>query len=190
MKNTVSVTLIVFLLMSVASCSDNDEQADAHSAFFDNLSALCGETFTGEASYPDDPDHPLVATELRTYLSSCDEDMIRIELYRDSDYWHGAWVLEKRHDGLHLFHDHLGDERTEEDLGENDSHGYGGYADDRGSATRQHFPADDVTAQMIPEAATNVWMMELDLEDGIFTYYLERHDEPRFRAELSKADNY
>lgn len=189
MKYPFSVSILVLLLTGISACN-NQEPADSHSAFFQNLSALCGETFTGEASYPDDPDHPLVATELRTHLSSCDEDMIRIELYRNSDYWHGAWILEKRDEGLHLYHDHLGKERTEENLGDDDAHGYGGYADDRGSATRQYFPADEVTAQMLPEAATNVWMMELDLENGIFTYYLERHDEPRFRAELSKASVY
>jgi hypothetical protein len=93
-------------------------------------------------------------------------------------------VLELRDEGLHLYHDHLGDVRTMEDLGDGDYHGYGGYADDRGSGIRQYFPADDVTAEMIPAAATNVWMMELDLENDRFIYYLERHDQPRFRAEL------
>ncbi len=166
--------------------SETVKQNESQAAFFDNLSTLCGETFKGQASYPDDEDHPLVGTELRTYISECDDSMIRIELYRDSDYWHGAWVLERREEGLHLFHDHLGDVRTMEELGEDDFHGYGGYADDRGSATVQYFPADEVTAEMIPEAATNVWMMEMDLEAGRFIYYLERHGEPRFRAELSK----
>ncbi len=156
-----------------------------HQAFFDNLSQLCGETLVGDGVYPeDDPDHQLVGTGLRNYISECEEDHIRIELYRNGgEYWHGAWVLEKRERGLHLFHDHLGDERTEEDL-DGASHGYGGYANHDGTPTRQYFPADEVTAEMLPEAATNVWMMELDLDAGTFVYYLERHDAPRFRAEM------
>ncbi len=155
-----------------------------HEAFFANLSGLCGETFMGDGVYPDDPDHPLVDTGLRNYVSECTDDLVRIELYRnEGEYWHGAWVLEKRAGGLHLFHDHLGDERTEEDL-DGASHGYGGYASLDGTATRQYFPADDVTAEMIPPAATNVWMMEMDLDEGTFVYYLERDDEPRFRAEM------
>ncbi len=153
-------------------------------AFFENLSGFCGETFAGESTYPENENHVLVGTRLRAHLSECSNDMIRIELYRDSDYWHGAWVLEKRDEGLHLFHDHLGDERTMDDLGEDDAHGYGGYASDAGSATHQFFPADDATAEMLPEAATNVWLMELDLQNDRFIYYLERHDQPRFRAEL------
>ena len=161
-----------------------DPQPFAQADFFENLSSLCGETFIGQSTYPEDTSHVLVGTELRTHLSHCDDQMIRIELYRDRDYWHGAWVLEWREKGLHLFHDHLGEVRTMEDLGDDDAHGYGGYATDLGSPTRQYFPADDVTAEMLPEAATNVWMMELDLENDRFIYYLERHDQPRFRAEL------
>ncbi len=187
------VLKIFSLLLILTACADGErtdetlefEMENPQAAFLTNLSSLCGEWFSGESTYPDNPDHPLVATELRTHISECDEDMVRIELYRDGDYWHGAWVLEMREEGLHLYHDHLGEVRTEEELGDDDYTGYGGYADERGSATFQFFPADDVTGEIIPEAATNVWMMDLDLENGVFVYYLERHDEPRFRAELT-----
>jgi len=155
-----------------------------HQAFFANLRRLCGETLTGDGVYPDDPEHPLVATGLRNHISECADGLVRIELYRNGgDYWHGAWVLEMRPQGLHLFHDHLGDERTEEDL-DGAAHGYGGYASHDGTPTRQYFPADEVTAEMFPAAATNVWMMELDLDAGTFVYYLERNQDPRFRAEM------
>jgi hypothetical protein len=186
---------ITFILLSLAllftACSSQDEvtpevtsEISAQDAFFANLSSLCGETFTGAATYPEEGDHVLVGTTLRNYVSACTEDMVRIELYRkDGTYWHGAWVIEKRPEGLHLFHDHLGEERTMEYLIEtNNSHGYGGYATDAGSATRQFFAADEVTADMLPEASTNVWMMDINLEEGVFTYYLERHELPRFRA--------
>ncbi len=194
MKYSVFTVLVAGLFL-FSACEQDDrppevtapvEIPEVHVAFLDNLKDLCGETFTGEATYPDDPDHPLVATELRTHISQCEDDMVRIELIRDGDFWHGAWVLEMRDQGLHLFHDHLGDVRTMEDLGEGDFHGYGGYASDAGSGTIQYFPADEVTADIIPAAATNVWMMELDLENDTFIYYLERHDRPRFRAELNR----
>ncbi len=170
---------------------DHDEMALAtldpvHAEFMDNLRGLCGATFEGRGTYPDEADvddHPLIGTGLRNVISECTDTMVRIELYReDGEYWHGAWVLEARPGGLHLFHDHIGD-RTPEEVGDA-SHGYGGYADDRGTATRQYFPADEVTAQMIPAAETNVWMMDMDLDAGTFVYYLERHGEPRFRAEM------
>ncbi len=184
------VFLLVLMTGFVISGCEREEvvEPDPHEAFFQNLSTFCNKMFSGEATFPDVPDHPLVDTELRIHFSSCDDDITRIELYRDVDYWHGAWVLERRDHGLHLYHDHLGDVRTEEDLGENDAHGYGGYADDRGTAVRQYFPADEVTAEMLPEAATNVWMIELNLEEEQFIYYLERHDEPRFRTVFNLAE--
>jgi hypothetical protein len=194
--------LLALPLLALAACAPDDapeaaESAETqagepvaveidpvHQAFFDNLAQLCGATLEGDGVYPDDPDHQLVGTGLRNYISECEDDRIRIELYRNGgEYWHGAWVLEKRERGLHLFHDHLGEERTEEDL-DGASHGYGGYANHDGTPTRQYFPADEVTAEMLPEAATNVWMMEMDLDAGTFVYYLERHGEPRFRAEM------
>ncbi len=199
MKQLTFFLPLLLLITGLSACGDPQpetepvtqpipltEQEAIHQDFINNLSALCGETFVGEATYPEDTSLVLVGTELRTHLSECDDHMVRIELIRDGDYWHGAWVLELRDEGLHLYHDHLGEERTMDDLGEDDAHGYGGYADDRGTAVRQYFPADDVTAEMLPEAATNVWMMELDLENDRFIYYLERHDQPRFRAELHR----
>ncbi len=186
MKNNTHIAIVLIVLLSgifILGCEREEVvEADPHDAFFQNMTEMCGQMFSGEAVFPDDPDHPLVDTELRIHFSSCDDDIIRIELYRDVDYWHGAWVIEKREEGLHLYHDHLGDERTEADLGEDDAHGYGGYADDRGSVLVQYFPADDITAEMIPEAETNVWMMEINPETNEFVYYLERHDEPRFRV--------
>ncbi len=187
------------LILSLTACSQPQEEVpaviedivetDARTDFFNNLHQLCGATFTGEASYPENDDHALVGTGLRTYVSECTDSMVRIELFRnDGEYWHGAWVLEQREEGLHLFHDHLGDARTMDDLGEGDYHGYGGFANLEGTATRQFFPADEVTAEIIPAAATNVWMMDLDFENEVFTYYLERHNEPRFRAELARAE--
>jgi hypothetical protein len=197
MNKTILSLFSLFLIAGLTACGDPqpetqpatqpvpaDELQSNHQAFVNNLTALCDETFVGESTFPENDDHVLVGTELRAQITECDDQKVRIELIRGGDYWHTAWVLELRDEGLHLYHDHLGDVRTMEDLGDGDYHGYGGYADDRGSGIRQYFPADDVTAEMIPAAATNVWMMELDLENDRFIYYLERHDQPRFRAEL------
>ncbi|MDI6402808.1 hypothetical protein QLX67_12445 [Balneolaceae bacterium ANBcel3] len=194
MRNAILSILVLSLVLFISSCGEPSQEDNSivyeetkeqlHEHFFDNLSAFCGSTFSGRATYPDDSSQPLVDTELVNYISHCDDQMIRIELFRDTDYWHGAWVLEKREQGLHLFHDHLGEVRTKDDLGEGDYHGYGGYADERGTGLHQHFPADEVTAEMIPAAATNVWMMQLDPENDRFIYHLERHGEKRFRAEV------
>lgn len=184
--------ILILSIFLITACGEEEIRTDTiseieavspHDEFFMNLSALCGESFTGTSTYPEDDDHVLVGTELRAHLSSCDDQSIHVDLIRGGDTWHATWIVSKREGGLHLYHDHIGEKEYPE--GEEPLTGYGGYADDRGSATTQYFPADDHTAEILPEAATNVWMMEMDLENGIFVYYLERHDEPRFRAELS-----
>lgn len=191
MKYLVTLTLTLFLLMGCSSEESPEMTAEmdtetTHQLFFANLMSLCGERFTGGSTFPDDPDHDLVDTELNAHVSSCEENKIEVDLYRDGDTWHATWVLEQRAAGLHLYHDHVGDQ-DEEELGEDHNSGYGGYADDRGSDTRQYFPADEYTAEIIPDAVTNVWMMDMDLENGTLVYYLERHQEPRFRAELTRV---
>ncbi len=181
---------LLALLFVIASCAGNDgtdltpelPAESTHEQFFSNLFSLCGETFTGESTYPENSDHVLVDTELVVNISTCTPERIEVMLFRDGDTWHATWILEKREGGLHLYHDHIGDKEYAE--GEEPLTGYGGYADDRGSATQQYFPADQHTADILPEAATNVWMMDMDLVNGVFVYSLERHNEPRFRAEV------
>lgn len=192
MKNINISILVLFLFTACAGEETTDLTPELPSdtsqeEFFASLFSLCGETFIGEATFPDDPDHMLVDTELKATISTCTEETIEIDLVRGGDTWHTTWVLEKRDEGLHLYHDHIGDNEYEE--GEEPLTGYGGFANNEGSSTTQYFPADDHTAEILPEAETNVWMMELNTEDGSFVYYLERHDEPRFRAELSMMEN-
>ncbi|TVR27682.1 MAG: hypothetical protein EA390_13500 [Balneolaceae bacterium] len=188
MKLSVYLLALILFTISCAGEDDTDLTPDlpaetAHEQFYSNLFSLCGETFSGESTYPDDPDHQLVATELRVNISTCTPERIEVMLFRDGDTWHATWILENREEGLHLYHDHIGDKEYPE--GEEPLTGYGGYASDEGTATRQYFPADDYTEEILPEAATNVWMLDMNLEDGTLVYYLERHGEPRFRAELS-----
>lgn len=188
--------LFAFSFLILFSCAGEDTTdltpvlpaETSQEQFFSNLLSLCGEIFAGESTYPeDDPDHALTGNELRAVVKTCTSDLIEVDFLRETDTWHATWVLEMRENGLHLYHDHVG-EKTPEELGEDNLSGYGGYADDQGSATRQFFPADEVTAEMIPEASTNVWMMEMDLENGTFVYSLERHANPRFRAELTLVE--
>ncbi len=185
MRTFLTITFVLFLI--IVSCAQEDQSATEivmpHEAFLTNLASLCGETFVGEAVYPDDSDHVLVDTELRAHVSQCEEDTVHVDFYRDGDTWHATWILSERENGLHLYHEHIGDKEYPE--GEEPLTGYGGYADDRGDATHQYFPADQATADMLPPAATNVWMMEMDLQNGRFIYSLDRNDQLRFRAELS-----
>jgi hypothetical protein len=59
---------------------------------------------------------------------------------------------------------------------------YGGWAGANGTNHLQHFPADADTVKLIPEAATNVWTLQIIPEKQQFMYYLERNNQPRYRA--------
>ena len=188
------LSLLTALVLLFTACGGEDETdltpelpaETPQQQFFANLFSLCGETFEGESTFPDDDDHELVNTTLRATVETCTEEQIKIDFLRDEDTWHATWVLEMREDGLHLYHDHIGDKVYEED--EEPLTGYGGYADDSGNEYQQYFPADEHTAEILPEASTNVWMLEYDSDEESFVYALDRNDEPRFRAELKKLD--
>jgi len=178
---------LALLFLTLSACSSKTSLTE-QDLFFTQLTTLCGNLFEGQSTFPEAEDHPLVGTLLRTEVNECSESMVRIELIRDGDYWHGAWVIEKRPEGLHLFHDHLGEKRTMEDLGEDDYHGYGGYANLNGTSNGQFFEADAYTAELIPAAATNVWRIEIGEDGKSFVYGLERNQQPRFSAEFSLID--
>ena len=188
------LSLLTALVLLFTACGGEDETdltpelpaETPQQQFFANLFSLCGETFEGESTFPDDDDHELVNTTLKATVETCTEEQIKIDFLRDEDTWHATWVLEMREDGLHLYHDHIGDKVYEED--EEPLTGYGGYADDSGNEYQQYFPADEHTAEILPEASTNVWMLEYDPEEEILVYSLERDDEPRFRAELNRME--
>lgn len=188
MKHLFTILLIGSIVTACGGSENNTpaENISDHQAFFNTLTEQCGSIFSGNSTFPDEEDHPLVGTELRVEVNECDENSVRMELYRDGDYWHGAWVVEMREEGLHLYHDHLGTVRTMDDMGEDDYHGYGGFADETGDSLTQYFPADDVTAEMIPAASTNVWMISIVPEEDRVIYYLERNEAPRFRAVFNK----
>ncbi|MDG5768070.1 hypothetical protein QA596_11415 [Balneolales bacterium ANBcel1] len=184
------LTLLVALSLSGLACNgeepvvtEEEFQLTTHEAFFETLRSLCDQEFYGETTYPEDPDHEMVGAELYMHVAVCEENEIRIPFHVD-DNTSRTWVLTLQDGDLLLKHDHRHEDGTPEDLTN-----YGGFADHRGDAFRQFFPADDETAEMLPEASTNVWMMEVDLEEMTFVYYLERHDEPRYRAEFVLADD-
>ena len=47
------------------------------------------------------------------------------------------------------------------------------------------FPADALTASLIPDAATNAWTISLSEDGQQITYFLERDNKPRFKAILT-----
>lgn len=165
------------LLLSCGK-SQTTQQLSAQNAFFEMVSALCGQTFLGKGTYPEDESHEMIGVEIRLIIESCTESELRMPLHVGADKSR-TWIITKTDKGLLLKHDHRYPDGRPHRLTN-----YGGFANDEGSAYRQYFEADQDTEALLPEAATNVWMMDINLADQVFTYYLERHQAPRYRAEI------
>jgi hypothetical protein len=149
---------------------------DARDAFFENLRRLCGQRYQGSAEFTTPANQEMADAMLVMHVASCEQDQIRIPFHVDEDRSR-TWILTRRDGGLLFKHDHRHEDGTPDDITN-----YGGWATAEGTEHLQRFPADEETAALIPEAATNVWTLELDPDRGRFIYDLQRHQEPRFRA--------
>jgi hypothetical protein len=153
-----------------------EEPAADQRAFFQALGRWCGRSFEGATEFPPDPDHPMAGKRLLLTVSPCSEGEIRVPFQVGEDRSR-TWILTLGGQGLLLKHDHRHADGTPDAVTN-----YGGWATAEGDATRQRFAADPETARLIPEAATNVWTLELDPATGRLVYALERHGQPRYRA--------
>jgi hypothetical protein len=176
MKRFSIVATLFLLLCSASSIIDARQATQSQSDFFHNFRKLCGQTFEGVTQFPDNPDHPLVGKRLLITIDSCSAKEIRIP-FQVGDDKSRTWILKLDHKGLLFKHDHRHADGTPDEVTM-----YGGWAATDGTAYRQRFPADEDTRKLIPEAATNVWMIEIDRKKQELVYYLERHKEGRYRA--------
>ena len=159
-----------------AAAAPTATDGGAPALFFENVRKLCGKRFEGATEFPkDEPGHPLAGKKLIISVEQCSENEIRIPLQAGEDKSR-TWILTLRDGRLLLKHDHRHADGTPDKVTM-----YGGWAAE-GDANRQRFPADSETAALIPEAATNVWTLELDAANEQLIYALERHGQPRYKA--------
>lgn len=175
--------LFSILLIFLISCTSSDKEESGQHEYFAMLEEMCGQEFRGETVFPEDPEHEMHGADLYMKIESCSDDEIRMPFHVNDDRSR-TWMLSKTDEGLLLKHDH----RDPETGIEHDLTQYGGYSNIHGAKNIQYFEADEETAQMLPEAATNVWMMEVNPKEGTFTYYLERNNQPRYRAEFKRIE--
>src|SRR5688500_8865329 len=154
--------VVVMALMAMASgaelASALSVTADPKAAtlFFENVRKLCGQRLEGATEFPlDEPGHPLAGKKLTISVEQCSDNEIRIPLQAGEDKAR-SWILTLREGRLLLKHDQRHPDGTPDKVTM-----YGGWAAE-GDANRQRFPADSETTALIPEAATNVWALELD----------------------------
>jgi len=154
--------------------------APEQQSFYAALLAQCDQRYVGESTFPEDPGDDWRGKQLVVTFERCDEEEIRMPLAVGDDRSR-TWVLRPVEGGLELKHDHRHEDGTPHEVTQ-----YGGTTINSGSPSVQTFPADSFTAEMIPEAETNVWSISLSENGALMTYYLERHAAPRFEAVLSR----
>lgn len=172
--------MYVFLIFSCKSTEQKTSEAidpkEPVVEFMETLKTFDGQSFYGKVLFPENPEAPFNAETLFVIFESVSETEARMPFILGSDKSR-TWVLTMTEDGLLFKHDHRHSDGTPEDITM-----YGGYADDKGSAFFQNFPADMETSSMMPETSTNVWTFRFNEEMTEFHYILERHSAPRFHV--------
>jgi hypothetical protein len=176
--------LVAWLVVGAAACALPEPPAGPgpaaeQTAFLGQYARYCGAAYEGRSVMVDlGEGHPLEGARLRLILDRCTDDEVRIPFHVDDDRSR-TWIVTRTGAGLHLAHDHRYEDGTE-----HDANFYGGYADHRGSATKQFFPADERTIAERPARAINVWSKEFDLGNQRYYYRLYLRDELRYEAEF------
>jgi hypothetical protein len=176
MKNLIAPLLLLFLIQPLATLADGAQ-------FLQNLQSLCGARYEGEMTFPEDGQDSFAGKLLVAEIKQCDANQVRIPFHVGEDTSR-TWIITATDAGLELKHDHRHKDGTPDEVTN-----YGGTVITRGSDVSQSFPADPFTAELIPEASTNVWSLTFSDDFTQLTYHLTRHDKPRFTAVLQRVKN-
>ncbi len=152
-----------------ASADVASTEASAQDQFFAHLTALCGRAFRGEATLTSSDGFD---GEMIMHVRRCEADEIQIPLHIGENRSR-TWIVTRTAEGLRLKHDHRLEDGTDDPVTQ-----YGGDTAEAGTPTEQSFPADAFTAELLPEAVTNVWTITITPGQQLL-YHLTRHGEPR-----------
>lgn len=169
-------------------------QLSLEQTFWLALEKQCGSTYRGQSSYPSDPEDSFYGKTLIADFAECSKHEIRVP-FTVGNNKSRTWIFSKLDNGkLQLKHQHLHDDGSVDEVSN-----YGGVSDGgdiqiNGDQTNLHvhFPADTFTKQLIPEASTNIWTIELIVDEAnnknSMSYNLYRHSKKRFIAELKRVN--
>jgi hypothetical protein len=174
---------IAVLLGACGGESDTDltptvEAETVQGEFFANLFENCGETFSGQVSEMQETQNDISGETLIATFQTCTEEEVQIALAENGNALR-TWIVSRSDDGLqlNLRNANAGDPTME-------ATGFGGMANDEGSANSQVFEASDSTAEAMGDTDAGVWT--LGIEDGQFSYALEQGGETTISGTLSK----
>ncbi len=176
------VITALLLISLVTACgeeapSPDDEPtglSDAQEEFWDRLERLCGYAFEGTLLEAPEGDDTFEDQELIVHFRQCFDDEIRAPFHVGENRSR-TWLITRTETGLRLKHDHRYEDGSEEEVTQ-----YGGDTAETGEPGLQEFPADEFTAELIPEASTNVWTIEVTDDEYVYALRREGTDR-RFR---------
>jgi hypothetical protein len=164
----------LFLILTINYSAFAQANANVGSlVFWTELQKLCGKSYAGTLASAPENDADFRGKELVMHVRACEKDRIRIPFFVGADKSR-TWVLTRRKNRLLLKHDHRHADGTPDKVTM-----YGGWTTNGGATTRQVFPADQQTFDILPAAASNVWWIEL-VPGESFTYNLRRMGTERF----------
>ncbi len=165
---------LIFILTLSHAAFAQTETKNGSAVFWTELQKLCGKAFAGTLVSAPENDVDFKGKELVMHVRSCEKNRIRIPFFVGNNKSR-TWVLTRQKDGrITLKHDHRHEDGTPDKVTM-----YGGLAASSGAATRQMFPADQQTVDILPAAAANVWWIDLIAGES-YSYNLRRMGTDRF----------
>lgn len=169
MKVFLSFLLIVYVINFGISQDKNHEltiRDTTDHLFWASLTSLCGKSFLGTILAGPPNDTAFEGKTLIMHVKKCSENQIKIPFFVGSDRSR-TWILTKTVLGIELKHDHRHQDGSPDKITM-----YGGHSSNNGNKTRQLFPADQETANILPAAIGNIWW--IDINNDSFIYNLRR----------------
>ena len=175
------LALLPFLTLVACASPAPPEPADA---FMARLQALCGRAFAGRIVTEDPADASFAGQRLVMHVRQCSANEVRIPFHVGDDRSR-TWIVTRTATGLRLKHDHRHADGSRDEVTF-----YGGDTAERGTDTRQRFPADAESVALFRAtgravSVSNVWSIETTA-DG-FTYGLDREGR-HFRVTFDYAN--
>ncbi len=167
-----SAALVLILPLFYAASAHSQTEPPAV-VFWNELQKLCGKAFAGTVAAAPADDTTFKDKTLVMHVRQCQKDRIRIPFVVGTDRSR-TWVFTRKGDRIELRHDHRHEDGKPDKVTM-----YGGWTTSVGMPTRQMFPADQQTVDVIAAAATNVWWIDIVPGDH-FSYNLRRMGSERY----------
>ena len=165
--------LILACFFAVSTITVQAQAEPANAVFWRELQKLCGKAFVGAVAAAPADDTTFKNKTLVMHVRSCEKNLVRIPFVVGENRSR-TWVLTQNKFGILLKHDHRHEDGTPDKVTM-----YGGLTTSVGLPTRQMFPADQKSVDVLPAAAPNVWWIDL-VPGEHFSYNLRRMGSERY----------